>query len=394
MDSFLDENDWESLASHAMTPYLPFLGGVGTKSILNYAAPKSGRVVFYIVRFEPRCFSSIGLTPLKTAADLALFREQDPTNDSNSMPLNRVEVAFRAIKDDKQNSENLACEEWANAGFGIFGSRGVDKLTDWDGQTLYTKPKPQEYLDWESLPLQINLGAIPFLKTGLSASDAKGRGKKLYTQVLYEHAINNPTEKWQKLDSNRASTIETLVHLKILFSHWKDICWFYSPSRINYTLEENDFQHCKVSSSDAGLTESWLWEKHQTKCDLAISTFELLNGLPMDKLATYRHEVEAFYYAWRWTIAIKRKAFVFVKQLSRRRDLSIFNSYDSFTDFMLWANQPPPSRVNDFLMARGFYSKWLPRHRSGLDFLSELDAKDFIADGSSNWTDYHEMPSK
>ena len=392
---FLKKSDWDALIEHAMTPYLPFEGGVGGNQNLTYSSSKGREVFWYVAKYEPTCQVELSQKRISTAEELKDFQipirgsyesSRIEEIDKKIAEGSRIYIIRQRMMNEKAVGQGKAIKQWSSKGFELYGSRGKQELSHWDGTNIIKVAKDQEYTDWESLEIVEDIGVQSFFKTGLTSRSAKIRGEGLYTEVLCEKLIAEPNSKWAKRDSCRSATIESLINLKLLCKYWKDICWFYDPKRIN--CRHNLYEHAHVTSISSGLTESWLWSQHEEKASLAIETFDFLNALNMEDLGVCRDEADALFAAWSWACRIKRSAFIDVGMWRLQIAPPWISQSRVFSEFMMSLTPlHPRPEVIDFMDSFGFCKKWMPERVSGLDFLWEMTADDFLLEGVSHWSD-------
>ena len=395
-------DDWLSLKEHAINVYLPFLGGVGSKTVLNYSAPRGKIIKWYVVKFELDCVASINVTPIRRAQDLCDFRSPSPLNDPHDWRReDEVDLEESGIKISKQIlrellvkrqtrylSEGQCIDHWCRNGFEIYGARGDFNLVERDGSEQSYGKKSKEFVEWESLPRNIDLGNLTFLKTGLSAISAQSRGGSQYTEIIYEAEISDPAAKWRGLNSCKASSIETIIHLKMLYSFWKDICWFYHPTRINYDADSDEFYHPMVRGMSPGLTESWLLNDQDEKVDLAVRLFEFLNSCDMSDLGAIRQEIISFFEAWTWVLRVKQYVFVHASRFRFTGDQSAYALKGSFRKHVLSIYRPPTNpAVLLYLRQIGFYEMWIPDDFEDLSGVFESVASTSTDLSVSHWSD-------
>lgn len=362
MDSvFLEPRDWDALEEHALTPYLPFLGGVRFNARFNYTGPKAKRVLFYVVRFEPELYYQSGGCRLSTANDFLNLRSGLPKDPLEE----KLDERFFEYEKNGEAAKAKCCEEWLDSGFETEGTLSSESAT--------------------------GLGSKQFLKTGLTSSSARQRGGKAYSKVFFQEEIEDPLKAFKKPDSTRAAAIETLVQLKLFYKYWKEACWLYGPKRILYECDSDEFSHMRVTASPPGLTESLMWQGVEEKISNAIDIFTFLNGLSNRDLGAALREVYHFNQAWRWAAQIKQRQYVFLRELLLRSDFDE-DHFEEVKSKKSWGISMPRTKEYDFLKKAGFHAKWFPVDSDDLQDVYKLSADQVILAGTHSWMDEFDIP--
>lgn len=358
----LQQEDWDALAEHALLPYLPFLGGVAVNARFNYSGPRAKKVNFYIVKYEPELFYRAGDSCLNTAQDFLSYRSKFP-REKIEYPDDEEDASD--VGRDSELVKAKCCEEWSSKGFEI------------EGILLSQK--------------SLSLGIKSFLKTGLTSSSAKARGDQAYTKIFFEGEILDPHHSFTKPPSTRAAAIEKLVQLKLFYRFWKDQTWLFSPKRVLYEPDSNDFSHMDLIASPVGFAETLVWKDIDQKVSCAIEVFKHLNGLSNRDLGAAYREVYWFNHAWRWVAQIKQRQYVFLREFHFWPDF-YQEQFDKVRQMRNWGLSMPNTKELNFLRKIGFQSKWLPVDADDLKRIYELSAEQFTLPGVGSWTDDYSIP--
>ena len=360
---FLQQADWDALAEHALTPYLPFLGGVAVNSRFNYSGPRAKKVNFYVVEYESDLFCRAGSFRLNTAQDFLDYRSKFPAKEFEHP--DEEEEDESGLEGDSASMKAKCCEEWSSKGFEIEGMVPSQK--------------------------SLSLGRKSFLKTGLASSTAKARGGKDYSKIFFEGEILDPHYSFKKPPGTRASVIERLVQLKLFYSFWKDQSWLFSPKRLLYGPDLDGFSHMNLIASPVGFAETLVWKNVDQKVSYAIEVFKQLNGLSNRDLGAAYREVFWFNHAWRWVAQIKQRQYVYLREFHFWPEF-YQEQFDKVRQMRNWGLSMPNTKELNFLRKIGFQSKWLPVDADDLNRIYELSAEQFTIPGVGSWTDDYAVP--
>ena len=353
---FLQQEEWDALAEHALTPYLPFLGGVAVSARFNYSGPGTKKVHFYVVKFETELLSTASHCSLQTAQEFLHFQDEFCSEE--------VEYPDDEEILDADHESNLVkakcCEDWFSKGFEIYGVLPSDK--------------------------PISLGRKEFFKTGLTSSSAKKRGGDAYAHTFFEEEIADPHHLFSRPRATRAAVIEKLIQLKLFYKFWKDQAWLYSPKRVMYDPDSSEFSHLKCISDSPGFTESLVWKNVDQKVSSAIEAFRFLNALSNRDLSAVFREVDSFNHAWRWVAQIKQRQYVYIREFLFWPNLDR-DHFDKVRQMRGWGLSSPSTKELNFLRGKGFQSRWLPVEADDLNRIYELSAEQFTLPGVASWTD-------